>query len=523
MMSESKCYILTGHDPKFLYKTGRVLKERDFKVFFGFNISWKKTSEAVGLLKRVSSYLENNSETTYLVGSSFSNHVDYLDHTLDLSLEKVCVHTDFKSFFESVKKDFSYGENPFLDNTYKCFPNYDFDPEFSPRDYFRKYYLEVQKNLDVINGKHFLQEDFKNRNKVNTVIKNSLGLKGDIFSELGSFLEEDFNSFEFIRENVKNKRLSSSSGEEKTVLINSFIRPSEFRMFQRQVYELIQSLVFYKNKSSSRNIDLTWRVHMDLSDFYVDWDNSEMRRDYLYSSFYELKGELSSYIDLKFSCFEEDIHGCNDLRRDSVEEYVDSFDSFIWLDPDVVFSRKVLYQLNNFLPLVDDNFGYYGVSPEFLYSESSYLEPLVSDKSLDSKRPSFQDIELVNNNEVSLTKVDRLPICGSFSIISTSFLDIAGIPEELGHYGNDDKYISECFQIFNNYTDGEEHVALYKLNNLIVTQIREKVKEDSSFITYFEYKDDSLRNKHERHTNTQNYLDVLYENFRKRLLEDFYD
>lgn len=519
---KKKCYIVTGHNPKFLYKIGLALLEKDFKTTFDFKVSWDKDSSTLDFLNGLAEDTNSSEQNSnfYLVGTSYSNHLDYLDQKLDCELKKIFIHSDFSSFCEDVLADFEYDDNPFLsESIFNNYPTYGFNYNYSFKDYFKKYYLDVQENLDD-EGTHFLVEDFLSKKKVNIDVTNSLGLDRNFYFILEKFLDFDFNLKTFVEKNRDNFVGVDSSEKLHDALMVTFVRPSEFHFFQRQVYEVLNALRYYESKEG-RDVNFEWRVHLDLSDFYVDWESSELTKSYLYSAFYELKGELNEYINTEFSCFDETIHGCNDLRRNSIEKYSHSFESFVWLDPDVLFPKTVFYQISKFLPDISKNNALYGLIPEFLYSESKYLEPLVADHSFDVDRASFQDLDRVNQNNVSIERINNLPVCGSFSIISTQFLELTGIPEELGYYGNDDRYVNECFRIFNNCSNDKEHVLLYKLKNLIVTQIKEKVKKDNPFSSYLSFVD--RESKHEMHNLTQGYLDKLFQEFKSKMKDKFHE
>lgn len=508
-----ECYILTGNNPKDLFKIEKSLQNEDIKTFGESNISWKKSQKTLSFFENVSN---KNKIKPYFIGTSYINHINYINNIFDCNVKKIFVHSDFEKFFDDISSDFGYKDNPFLNENNDVFPNYSFKKSFSYKDYFKKYYLEIQDKLDVFYfDQHIIREDFYSKSKVNDHIKNFLDLSPVFYMRLKKHRDSNYNVKKLLNKNQSKNEKNNNTFD---ILFTSFVRPQEFRMFQRQTHEFLNSLTYLNKKTNSQNIKIKWRVHFDLSDFYIDWESSSIEKDFLYSSFYELKGKVDKYLDVDFTCFNDNIHGCNDLRRNVIKTYSNDCDAFVWLDPDVIFSKNILKEINDHLSYIIQNNNYFAINPELLYSESKYLDPIVSNKSLNIDRENFQDMEIVNNKSVYLERIKNLPISGSFSIISSSFLSLTGIPKELGHYGNDDKYISQCFKIFNEKSN--EDISLYKLKNLIVTQIRERVKNEKSFSIYFETKKNEDTNKHKLHKKTQDCIDKLTNNFEKKVLNN---
>ncbi len=504
------CKIITGFPfSKFnkIKNAVSIESSEEALVIDDSNLEWDKTNENYKDLDNIrDSVLKGEVSKFYLTGFLFANHITYFRDVNEFDLELNVIHNSPKNVINEFKKRFE--RLPFFEDN-KRFPTFERQFNFSPNDYVQKFYYEFDELLIDLDGFHFNVEELNEKDFVEGVLYSNLfEYKED--NSFYSLLEEDYESKEFSSD-IKNE-VSIDVSEKVKLSIATFLLPEELELFKEQSQRLLHSLDKF-----NENIDFHVRAHLDLSDFYVKWKKSKLDKEVLYSEFNDLKAEYEKYTETKFTCFEGEIHGCNDIRRQVIRSSSDNVDCFSWLDPDTVFPLDTVKVLEQVLPRINEKYKLYGITPEIFRPETGYLQSLDSDLSFKYEKPTFSNINLLNDEKRFIKRVEEdFRVNGAFSVISSDFLRLTDIPDELGHYGNDDIYVNECMNIFNTRSRGRK-IALFKIKNLVMFQ-DENWKETNSSHNFVFRKQDSQTSKKENHRKTQSFLDNLFNQFKTKIL-----
>lgn len=503
------CKIITGFPfSKFEKIKNAVSVEsgEESLVIGDSNLEWNKTKENYQKLDELKDNIEKkDSSTVYLIGFLFARHITYFEDVEEFDLEVSVIHTSPKKVISEFKNRFD--NLPFFEEN-KKFPTFERKFDYSPNDYVQRFYYEFEELLVELEGFHFDIKELENEDFVESLCYNNL-FEFEEDNEFYSLLEENYENSDFTS-NVKSEAKLDKNKEVK-LFIAVFLLPEELELFKKQSQRLLYSLDRFNEE-----IDFHLRAHLDLSDFYVKWEDSKLDKEVLYSSFNDLKAEYDNYLEAQFTCFEGDIHGCNDIRRRVIRNNSDQVDCFSWLDPDTVFPYDTVKTLEDILPRINQKYNFYGITPEIFRPETGYLQPLKTDQSFKYEKPTFSNINRLNNEKRHIKRVEEsYRVNGAFSVISSDFLRFTGIPSELGHYGNDDIYINECMNIFNTRRKNSK-VGLFKVKNLVMFQ-DENWKKTRSTHNFVFRKQNEETSKKDNHRRTQSVLDNLLNQFKAKL------
>ena len=503
------CKIITGFPfSKFEKIKNAVSVEsgEESLVIGDSNLEWNKTKENYQKLDELKDNIEKkDSSTVYLIGFLFARHITYFEDVEEFDLELSVIHTPPKKVVSEFKQRFN--NLPFFEEN-KKFPAFEREFDYSPNDYVQRFYYEFEESLVELEGFHFDIKELENKDFVESLLYNNL-FEFEEDNEFYSLLEENYENSDFTS-NVNNEAKLDKNKKVK-LFIAVFLLPEELELFKKQSQRLLHSLDKFNEE-----IDFHLRAHLDLSDFYVKWEDSKLDKEVLYSSFNDLKAEYDNYLEAQFTCFEGDIHGCNDIRRRVIHNNSDQVDCFSWLDPDTVFPSDTVKVLEDVLPRINQKYNFYGITPEIFRPETGYLQPLKTDQSFKYEKPTFSSISRLNKEKRHIKRVEEsYRVNGAFSVISSDFLRLTGIPSELGHYGNDDIYINECMNIFNTRRKNSK-IGLFKVKNLVMFQ-DENWKETRSTHNFVFRKQNEETSKKDNHRRTQSVLDNLLNQFKAKL------
>lgn len=476
-------------------------------------LRWEKTTESFDYLDTLKNELiENDSKTAILFGFLFLRYKEFFEGLNDFNIEFLVIHQSFNSFKNSFDNDLKTLRYFTIDE-YEKYPTYDYKIENSTLDYLEAFYYNIENKLTEIEGVHVDELDLKNERIVKTTLYRFFFEDFDQENSLYESLEmspSSHNSSNLNLSFVHSDKEKSKDYDTFDLLFVSFLLPEELELFGDQVNQLSKSL-----DKCEGNINLTFRVHLDLSEFYTEWEKSKLDQEILYSKFYEYSDRLSNYGKTNFTCYEA-VHGCNDIRRETIREYGDKVDGFMWMDPDTVFSDDIFEVYESILPRVNRNYNLFAITPEIYKPETGYLEPLSTNGDFPYEKLNFSNIYRLNKDNRHLNRLENdYRVNGAGSVMSSDLLKLTGIPVELGHYGNDDIYVNECINIFNNRVSTSK-IALFKIKNLVVYQ-DENWKEKSSSHCFVHKKINEDTSKRENHEKTQSILDELFNKFKAKI------
>lgn len=503
-----ECKIITGFPfSEYNRLKNAIEQESDNNslVFDDSFLEWEKTEENYKNLGDVeASAKENEISTIFLVGCLYSRHLTFFEDVENFEVSVTVVHVPPKKFLNRFEQHLETYSVPFFDRANKKWPYYERNLKKSPFDYITQFYYDFEDQLSEIQGFHFNEGKLNEEDFVESVLYDFL-FEYDNENEFYDLITREYKENKFSPD-VK-RTVKEFSDDNVKLLIASFLLPEEFNLFYKQSQTLLRS--FDKHLS---NIDITLRVHLDLSDFYVNWDRSKLDKEILYANFYDLEESFDVYCDTDFSCF-DDIHGCNDIRRQAVRKFSNEVDCFSWLDPDTVFPTDIFYIYEKILPRINKNYNLYGITPQIFRPETGYLQPLSANSDFSYEKPASENIHRLNETKKSLKRIeDDFRVNGAFSILSSRLLKMTDIPNELGHYGNDDIYVNECINLINNLQVNSK-VALFLVKNLVTYQ-DEDWRSNDSLTSFVHKKLNENTASGENHKKTQSVLDQLYSNFK---------
>lgn len=237
-----------------------------------------------------------------------------------------------------------------------------------------------------------------------------------------------------------------------------------------RVLDQLHKASFFIEEDCKVVIDCT----LNLSDVLIDWNSSVLPKKYFEDRYKVIKNKNTwaskAYFDIEHS---DNVLGCNDKRRNSIQTYSKETDYFMYLDSDVYFPPYILHYY--FYALKQLNHEYTILTPEIpkLWDDSwnilanKKLFPLIEqwDKfnffSLDK-----ENFDLLS--EISLKKLPHIKFAGSnLPVFSSNLLDLIKIPDSLGSYGLDDTFIMEC----SNYMKFKRYdIEQYVIENLVISE-----------------------------------------------------
>jgi hypothetical protein len=242
------------------------------------------------------------------------------------------------------------------------------------------------------------------------------------------------------------------------IRIVQYIQPWEIDDFERQINQLIKSSY---NIEYPNDIIIDVTLNLDI----VNWELSKMPKDYFINKFLAICDRARTKYTVEYDT-DVNIQGVTDKRR-SVQSK--DQDYVIWLDSDVYFPTTLL----PFMVLAIKNIKStdFIISPQLIRYWDASWDTLTNKKYLTepfNHRDYFEsfslDAECSNNETLIMLNTERIKFGGGwFNLFSNSVFKKIPIPEEIGSYGPDDTYISECAN--------RCHVMQYILSGQVVTEV----------------------------------------------------
>lgn len=223
--------------------------------------------------------------------------------------------------------------------------------------------------------------------------------------------------------------------------IVQYIQPWEIDQLERQINKMIPSSYLIEG-----NHFVIWDVSMNLE--IVDWEKSNIRKQFFIDKFNYLKYIVSLYFKEEFDISEE-IKGAADKKRNCSEK---NQDYTIWLDSDIYFPESCLaYIVKTTENLNPKN--YHIVTPEIIKYWDSSWDCITHEKFLGdpfNQRDYFDLYSLDSIPSQCDVSIEDLPNgvlkfgAGWFTTLSDKLIKDVKIPKELGSYGPDDTYVMLC-------------------------------------------------------------------------------
>ena len=119
------------------------------------------------------------------------------------------------------------------------------------------------------------------------------------------------------------------------VLIQIFPMVTDIDYLERTLLLLKQNSVYVDKSKFHIILDVTY----PLSDYFVDWNNSILKKDFFLDKFENLK-KYGDWADESYFNIDEEVKGCVDYCVNNINKY--DVDDAIWLDTDIIFNPYTL-------------------------------------------------------------------------------------------------------------------------------------------------------------------------------------
>lgn len=265
--------------------------------------------------------------------------------------------------------------------------------------------------------------------------------------------------------------------------------PQEIDQLELTLIQLKKSSFMLEEANSKYCVEVLLNLNL------VDWDNSQIPKEYFIDKFDELEILTESWALSNFVvCDEGDILGEMDVKRYSLENNIENISSFLWVDCDIIFNEPLLtnfYQANEHLKNAQD---YYLITPEIgrcwdntwdVITNKEFLNEEATHDNYFGRDP--YSVRL--NKDRVLEFVNQFKFAsGWFTLISKKLLDLITIPKELGSYGIEDTFIMNCAYIL---AENKYKIAQYKIvNELVAENYRFKPSSLNNYIKIINRKDE---------------------------------
>lgn len=252
--------------------------------------------------------------------------------------------------------------------------------------------------------------------------------------------------------------------------IVQYIQPWEIDDLERQINKIIGSS--YLIESSH---EVIWDVSMNID--MVDWQNSNIKKEFFLDKFNYLKYLTSIYFKQEFSV-DADIKGAADKKRSCADK---KQDYSIWLDSDLFFPETALaYIIKSTENLYPSE--YFIITPEIIKYWDNSWDCITHEKFLSQSfnHRDFFDLysldSILSENSLSVSQLPQGLLkfgSGWLTTLSDGLVKATRIPEELGSYGADDTYVMLC----GNKLGAKQLV----IRGLVVSEIGNKYLENKNY------------------------------------------
>jgi len=213
------------------------------------------------------------------------------------------------------------------------------------------------------------------------------------------------------------------------------------------------------------NITVSVTLNLNL----VDWNNSQIPKQYFIDKFKQIK-QFFNWCEVVFEVNEDSTClGLNYSRRNSIRNH--SPDNFIYLDCDLIFKPETLAYLLNGAKSIKEE--YYIITPQVPKLWDSTWDVLVNDLYMNCEYGFEKIIDPftvlhTDYGETSLTPINTFKFGGGwFNLISAKLLKLTDLPDSFGPYGPDDTYVMYCCEIMK---QKQLNPQQYVISNLVVAE-----------------------------------------------------
>lgn len=270
------------------------------------------------------------------------------------------------------------------------------------------------------------------------------------------------------------------------VLIQLFPMVNDIDQLEKILLLLRQNSNFIDKSKFYIILDVTY----PLSDYFVNWDESILKKDFFLSKFEILK-KYGDWCDESYFNIDNNVKGCVDMCINNIYKY--KVDDIIMLDNDIIFNPQTISLLLEASLIANNATPYYIITPEYVKLWDNSWDIVVNDFFID--KPNNPFYVLVNDpiddsiqlyGDVSLELLNNFKFSGGWmTLFSKKLLDYIEFPKNIYGYGPIDTFIME----FSKYIPNSKQ---FKIKNLVVTEDKKYVGKSiySSYIKNIDRKEE---------------------------------
>jgi len=273
------------------------------------------------------------------------------------------------------------------------------------------------------------------------------------------------------------------------VLIQLFPMVDDIDQLEKMLLLLRQNSSFIDKSKFYIILDVTY----PLSDYFVDWENSILQKDFFESKFEILK-KYGDWCDESYFNIDTEVKGCVDMCINNIYKY--DVDSILMLDNDIIFNYHSLAIMLECTLEVKKQTPNYIITPEYVKMWDSSWDTLTNDYFKNKPNDPFYvlvndpiDDSISTYGDISLEPLPKGSFKfggGWFTLFSKPLLDSIEFPRDIKGYGEIDTFI----MIFSQHTP---NAIQYKIKNLVICEDRKYLGKTaySSYIMNIDRKNEN--------------------------------
>ncbi len=250
------------------------------------------------------------------------------------------------------------------------------------------------------------------------------------------------------------------------VLIQLFPMVDDIDQLEKVLFLLRQNSNYVDKSKFYFILDVTY----PLSDYFIDWENSILQKDFFLTKFEILK-KYGDWCDESYFNIDENVKGCADMCINNIYKY--DVDDIIMLDNDIIFNPHTLNIMLESSLAIKETTPHYILTPEYVKMWDSSWDLVTNDFFNDKPNDPFYvlindpiDDSMKIYGDISLEPMNRFKFGGGWmTLYSKKLLDYIEFPKDIYGYGPIDTFIMD----FSKYIPNSKQ---FKIKNLVITEDR---------------------------------------------------
>lgn len=255
------------------------------------------------------------------------------------------------------------------------------------------------------------------------------------------------------------------------ILIQLFPMVDDIDQLEKILFQLRQNSIYIDKSKFYIILDVTY----PLSDYFVDWENSIIKKDFFLNKFETLK-KYGDWCDESYFNIDENVKGCIDMCINNI--YKHNVDDVIMLDNDIIFNPYTLNLMLEASLQAKTQTPNYIITPEYVKMWDNSWDILTNINFQTKSNDPFYVLinDPIDDSSLIFGDISIEPLIvnskkifkfggGWFTLFSKNLLDYIKFPKDIKGYGAIDTFIME----FCNYT---QIATQYKVKNLVICEDR---------------------------------------------------